>query len=104
KERRLPFLDRAGNISAECAHLARGTVGRERISRVQAFVIKSGHCRTAPSVRAGTRQNFDTPEAEPVKFGRERIVVDTHLADRFFRRKFAARKSVDVYLAAVRTR
>src|SRR5690349_9446705 len=54
----------------------------------------------------GTRlgEDVDPPEPEPVVFGRERILIDSDLANRVLGREFAAAESIYVQGTAVRSR
>ena len=93
--------DRAADIPIKDAGLEIRLVWRERITRIEIVVAEQSHELAVKFVRAGFREDLDATEAEPVILGREGVPIDTHFANRGFRRQSAVTVAVDEDLPTV---
>ncbi len=76
----------------------------EGIGRVEGRVIAIDHELAVKFVGAGLGKDFNAAVTQLVVFGRKRILVDANLANRGLGGKLAGGETVDVHLAAIRSR
>ena len=100
KERCL-LVDGAAQASIELVAVVARNFGREGIAGVEYAVIALEEELTVQLVGSGLGEDFDAAVAEAIVLCRKWILVDTDFANRRFRRKLSAGKTVDEDLAAV---
>src|SRR5260370_12715881 len=88
-------IDGSGQIPDEFVEREIGFLGRIRVARVPDLVGEIVEERAAKFIGAGLGENLNSPEADVIVLRRERILVDADLANRVFRRQFAATEPAD---------
>ncbi len=102
KERGSFRLQWSTDSAAEVANLERRTARCKWITRVQTFVAEIEKRAAAKFVHAGTSEDIHACRTEAIVLGVERILINTHFADRFFRRQAIRSQPIDVNRSAFR--
>src|ERR1019366_3631042 len=98
-----PF-DRAADASLVLDGIIIWLRARERVGRIECRIVSADLKLAMVIIGPRLGENFDAAVTELVIFRREWILINANLANRRFWRKLASRKTVNVELAAVRSR
>ena len=102
EERCLPGHDWTTEVSTEVPNLKRRPVACKWIARVQAFIVVVKEAAAVKLIGAGLGK-YISASGWLIVFGRERILIDAHLANRAFWRHGPLRKPIDVNLGVARS-
>ena len=96
-------INAALGYAAELAREVIRLVGGIWITRIEDRITAADKGLSLELVGAGLGEDLDPAETNLIEFGREGILINAYLPDRFLRRKPAARKAIDKDLSSARS-